>query len=69
MVMPRSCSKYQLSLKQVFDAVARGNSNASGSLMNIGGERYVIRGLGLLKTIEDIEEILSSPRFTAPRSW
>jgi cobalt-zinc-cadmium resistance protein CzcA len=58
MVMPDKLLKYQLSLKQVFDAVARGNSNASGSLMNVGGERYVIRGLGLLKTIEDIGNIV-----------
>ena len=57
-VMPDKLIKYQLSLRQVFDAVARSNSNASGSLMNIGGERYVIRGLGLLKTMEDIENIV-----------
>ena len=57
-VSPEQLIKYNLSLKQIFEAVARNNANASGSYMNIGGERYVIRGLGLLKTLEDIGNIV-----------
>jgi heavy metal efflux system protein len=57
-VSPEKLIKYNLSLKQIFDAVARNNANASGSYMNIGGERYVIRGLGLLKTLADIGDIV-----------
>ena len=57
-VSPEKLIKYNLSLRQIFDAVARNNANASGSYMNIGGERYVIRGLGLLKTLDDIGNIV-----------
>ena len=57
-VSPEKLIKYNLSLRQIFEAVAKNNANASGSYMNIGGERYVIRGLGLLKTLEDIGNIV-----------
>ncbi len=57
-VSPEKLIKYGLSLRQVFESVARNNANASGSYMNIGGERYIIRGLGLLKTLEDIGDVV-----------
>ncbi len=57
-VSPEKLIKYNLSLKHIFEAVAQNNANASGSYMNIGGERYVIRGLGLLKTLNDIGNIV-----------
>ena len=57
-VSPDKLLKYNLTLRQVFDAVARNNTNASGSFMNIGGEQYIIRGLGLLKDMEDIGNIV-----------
>ena len=57
-VSPEKLIKYNLSLRQIFESVARNNANASGSYMNIGGERYIIRGLGLLKTLDDIGNIV-----------
>lgn len=57
-VNPDKLLKFNLTLRQVFEAVARNNTNASGSFMNVGGEQYIIRGLGLLKGIEDIGNIV-----------
>ncbi len=57
-VSPEKLLKYNLSLKQVFEAIARNNTNASGSIMKVGGEQYIIRGLGLLKTLDDIGNIV-----------
>ncbi|HEY3278351.1 MAG TPA: CusA/CzcA family heavy metal efflux RND transporter, partial [Syntrophorhabdaceae bacterium] len=57
-VSPEKLIKYNLSLRQIFEAVARNNANASGSYLNMGGERYIIRGLGLLKNLEDIGDIV-----------
>ena len=57
-VNPDQLLKYNLTLRQVFEAVARNNTNAAGSFMNVGGEQYIIRGLGLLKGIEDIGNIV-----------
>ena len=57
-VSPEKLIKYNLSLRQIFEAVARNNANASGSYINMGGERYIIRGLGLLKNLEDMGDIV-----------
>ena len=57
-VSPEKLIKYNLSLRQIFESLARNNANASGSFMNIGGERYVIRGLGLLKTLDEIGNVV-----------
>ncbi len=65
-VVPERLIKYDLSLRQVFEAVARNNTNASGSFMNIGGEQYIIRGLGLLKTLEDIGNIVITSSHGTP---
>ncbi len=65
-VSPEKLIKYNLSLRQIFEAVAGNNANASGSYMNIGGERYVIRGLGLLKTLDDIGNIVVASSHGTP---
>jgi cobalt-zinc-cadmium resistance protein CzcA len=65
-VVPERLIKYNLTLRQVFEAVARNNTNASGSFMNIGGEQYIIRGLGLLKTLEDIGNIVITSSHGTP---
>lgn len=57
-VNPDRLIKYNLTLRQVFEAVAKNNTNASGSFMSIGGEQYIIRGLGLLKSLDDIGNIV-----------
>ncbi len=65
-VVPERLIKYNLTLRQVFESVARNNTNASGSFMNIGGEQYIIRGLGLLKTMEDIGNIVITSSHGTP---
>jgi cobalt-zinc-cadmium resistance protein CzcA len=65
-VVPERLIKYNLTLRQVFEAVARNNTNASGSFMNIGGEQYIIRGLGLLKTLDDIGNIVVTSSHGTP---
>jgi heavy metal efflux system protein len=57
-VVPERLTKYNLTLRQVFESIAKNNTNASGSFMSIGGEQYIIRGLGLLKNLEDIGNIV-----------
>ncbi len=65
-VNPERLLKYNLTLKQVFEAVASNNSNASGYFINMGGEQYLIRGLGLLKTIDDIGSIVVASSHGTP---
>ena len=50
----KSCG---LNLAQVFTALANGNANAGGSYVEHGSELYVVRGLGLVSCVADIENI------------
>lgn len=65
-VSPERLLKYNLTLKQVFESIANNNSNASGYFMNMGGEQYLIRGLGLLKTLDDIGKIVVTSSHGTP---
>jgi cobalt-zinc-cadmium resistance protein CzcA len=58
LVEPGLLRKYGLALHDVFDAVAKNNANAGGNILEKNDEKYVIRGVGLIKTLEDIERIV-----------
>ncbi|WP_447601801.1 efflux RND transporter permease subunit [Nitrospira sp. Nam80] len=58
MVEPGLLRKYDLALHDVFDAVAKNNANAGGNILEKGAEKYIVRGIGLIKTVEDIENIV-----------
>jgi cobalt-zinc-cadmium resistance protein CzcA len=57
-VDPVKLQKYDLSPPQVFDAVAKANLNVGGDVIEKNGQAYVVRGLGLLNTIQDIENTI-----------
>lgn len=58
MVEPGLLRKYGLALHDVFDAVAQNNANAGGNILEKDDEKYVVRGVGLIKTLEDIDHIV-----------
>lgn len=47
-----------LSVPQVVTALAANNGNAGGGFYSQGGQFYYVRGLGRLKTLEDIENVV-----------
>ena len=49
---------YNVTLQQLFAAVGRGNSNVGGSKIERGAQQYFIRGLGLLRSGDDIGNIV-----------
>ena len=53
-VDPVKLQKYDLSPPQVYDAVTKANLNVGGDVIEKNGQAYVVRGLGLLNTKEDI---------------
>ncbi|HEY3861915.1 MAG TPA: CusA/CzcA family heavy metal efflux RND transporter [Verrucomicrobiae bacterium] len=57
LIDPVKLKSYGLNLSQIFTALANGNANAGGSYVEHGTELYVVRGLGLIKGISDIENI------------
>jgi cobalt-zinc-cadmium resistance protein CzcA len=58
MVEPGLLRKYNLALHEVFEAVAQNNSNAGGNILEKHSEKYIVRGVGLIKTLPDIENIV-----------
>ncbi len=58
LVDPARLRKYNLTLRDVYDAVAKNNANAGGNVLERHAERSIVRGLGLIKTVEDIESIV-----------
>lgn len=59
-INPDSLIKYKLSLKEVIDALSKSNVNVGGRVLEFGDQYYTIRGVGLLKTIKDIENTMVS---------
>src|SRR5215217_2807479 len=58
MVDPGLLRKYDLALHDVFNAVANNNANAGGNILEKGAEKYIVRGIGLIKTLQDVENIV-----------
>jgi len=57
-VNPSSLINYGISPLEVYEAVGRSNINVGGDIIQKGSQAFVIRGLGLLESVEDIENIL-----------
>jgi len=49
---------YDVSMQQVMTALDRGNANAGGSYIEQGEQQYLIRGIGLLRSVEDIKNVI-----------
>ena len=57
-VDPDKLRKFDLTLHQVFAALAGNNANAGGNILETGSEQSLVRGQGLMQTAQDIEEVV-----------
>ena len=55
-----------VTLKQMYDSLARGNLNAGGGYIERGEQQLVIRGVGLLRGPADIEKVVVSEKGGVP---
>lgn len=55
---PEKLRKYNLTLKNVMDAVDANNLNTGGNIIERGGQGFAVRGLGAIKTERDIQNIV-----------
>ncbi len=55
-VNPNALLNYDISLAQVFDAVRKTNADVGAQTIEINNAEYLVRGLGYVENIEDIEE-------------
>lgn len=57
-VDPNQLQAYGLTLRDVFEAVARNNANVGGAYIERGEEQYLLRGIGLVTSMDDIKNIV-----------
>src|SRR5581483_26260 len=57
---------YGLSLKQVMDAIAASNANVGGRTLSIGEQAVNVRGLGVIRSLEDIRNIVLAQQGGVP---
>lgn len=57
---------HKLTFQNLLDALGRGNSNAGGSYVAQGLQQFAIRGIGLLRSPEEIGQVLVATRNSTP---
>lgn len=65
-VNPVELSNYGLSPLDVYEAVSNSNVNVGGDIIQKGTQAFVVRGIGLLESTDDIENILIETRGGTP---
>jgi cobalt-zinc-cadmium resistance protein CzcA len=57
-VNPVQLQKYNLTPIELFDAISKSNLNVGGDVIEKNGQAYVVRGVGLLSSKEEIENTI-----------
>jgi len=65
-INPTELVNYGLSPLDVYEAVEKSNINVGGDVIQRGDQAYVVRGVGLLDNVEDIENILIEVKGNTP---
>ncbi|MFS8977431.1 efflux RND transporter permease subunit [Cupriavidus necator] len=58
LVNPERMRHYEISIQQVYQALARNNANSGGGVLPHYAEQYLIRGVGLAKGVDDLGSIV-----------
>src|SRR5690625_929862 len=65
-VNPIALEQYNLSSLDVYEAISKSNINVGGDMIEKGDQAYVVRGVGLLTSISDIENTLITSQKGVP---
>ncbi len=63
---PNKLRAYNVTLADVKMAIERSNNNVGGKLIEGGGKDFVVRGLGLIQSMADLENIVLTERNGTP---
>jgi cobalt-zinc-cadmium resistance protein CzcA len=66
LVDPDRLRAFRVSLSDVEEAIRRNNANSGGGVLPITAERYLIRGIGLIKSETDIGNIILKENANVP---
>jgi len=65
-VDPQKLIAHRLTMRQVFESLERGNQNAGGAYITRGAEQQVIKGSGLVRSLDDIRNIVVAAESGTP---
>lgn len=66
LINPDKLRAYGLALDDVNTAIGKNNQNSGGNYVQQGGLQYIVRGIGLLQTPDDIGKIVVTSRHGTP---
>ena len=65
-VDPGQLAKYNMTALDVFTAISKSNVNVGGDVITKNNEAYVVRGIGLLNDVHEIENVIIDSRNNTP---
>ncbi|UCF92993.1 MAG: efflux RND transporter permease subunit [Desulfobacterales bacterium] len=63
---PNRLSAYGISIREVMERIRMSNNDVEGRLLEFGGREYMVRGLGYLKSVEEIQSIVIGSKAGTP---
>ena len=57
-VAPEKLVKYALTVDDIYSAIGNNNQNVGGNVLEKSTDQYIVRGVGLIKNVGDIESIV-----------
>ncbi|MGJ7494094.1 efflux RND transporter permease subunit [Variovorax sp. RT4R15] len=63
---PAKLSKYNVTLSQITQAINANNASAGGSVLTRGQQGFVVRGVGLIGSLDDLAKIVVSQKNGVP---
>jgi heavy metal efflux system protein len=65
-VDPRNLLQYNVTLAQVLNAITNSNANVGGNYLTVGEQSFNVRGVGLIKDLSDIENVVVAEKSGIP---
>jgi len=67
-VSPEKLLQHGITVEEVFLAIGNNNENVGGNLLERGADQFIVRGVGLIKGVNDIENIVLKATGGTPTS-
>lgn len=65
-VSPEKLLQHAVTVDEVYSAVGSNNENVGGNILERGTDQYIVRGVGLIKDVSDIENIVLKSEHGTP---
>jgi cobalt-zinc-cadmium resistance protein CzcA len=65
-VSPEKLLKYAITVDDVYSAIGSNNENVGGNILERGTDQYIVRGVGLITDVSDIENIVLKSQSGTP---